>query len=412
LELSVYVIKDALEMNRHLKELHQKYLNNQISEAELEVLFRYFGQEENEAFLKKLIGEQLEVENKDDGDALAVHAIVDRVDFKLQQKLEERFLEVDRPMQVKTSVKPTKTNWSFKYFAAAAVLLLVFGAGLFFLAPNLKRSDLNSAPLVKNSPVLPGKNKATLTLADGKVINLSGAKTGLIIDASKWSYSDGSKVGELSAAGGKQIIVTTPRGGNYQVNIPDGTKVWLNAASSISFPATFSGAERSVKLVGEAYFEVAKMNKPFIVTTATQQVKVLGTHFNINSYTDEASTKTTLLEGSVKVSSLSSKEFRLLSPGQQSTVSGSGFKVQEVNTESAVAWKDNKFMFDGNHIEGIMRQISRWYDVDVVFKGNISKETFAGKISKFEQLSQVLDLIELTGLVHFKVEGRRITVMP
>jgi ferric-dicitrate binding protein FerR (iron transport regulator) len=114
----------------------------------------------------------------------------------------------------------------------------------------------------------------------------------------------------------------------------------------------------------------------------------------------------------VKVSSLSSKEFRLLSPGQQSTVSGSGFKVQEVNTESAVAWKDNKFMFDGNHIEGIMRQISRWYDVDVVFKGNISKETFAGKISKFEQLSQVLDLIELTGLVHFKVEGRRITVMP
>jgi transmembrane sensor len=399
-------------MNRHIKELHQKYLNNQISETDLVVLFQYFGQKENEALLKELIGEQLAVEHKEDANALAVHAIIDRVDFKLQQKLQENYIEFNRAMPVKAAVKPNKINWGFKYFAAAAVLLLILGAGLFFLVPNLKQSDLNSAPLVKNSTILPGKNRATLTLADGKVINLNGTKTGLVIDASKLSYSDGSKVGELSAAGGKQIIVSTPRGGNYQVNMPDGTKIWLNAASSVSFPATFSGAERSVKLVGEAYFEVAKMNRPFIVTTVTQQVKVLGTHFNINSYTDEASTKTTLLEGSVKVSSLSSNEFRLLSPGQQSTVSGSSLKVQEVNTESAVAWKDNKFMFDGNHIEGIMRQISRWYDVDVVFKGNISKETFVGKISKFEQLSQVLDLIELTGLVHFKVEGRRITVMP
>lgn len=406
-----------METPQHITELYKKYLNNQCSESELELLLQYLEQEKNEGLLRKLVHQVFVDEQTDYKKSLAVHAITDRVDFKLQQKLDLETVKLEAP------VKIVKTNWRL-WMSAAAALLLVAGLAIY----NIKHLSVNdkSKNVQGENAIVPGKNTAILTLADGKVINLSEAKTGVVIDATKLAYNDGTQINtQIVKEDSKNDLlntIATPRGGQYHITLSDGTKVWLNAASSIKFPSSFTGLnQRRVELTGEAYFEVSKMVTskpvPFVVLSNNQEVEVLGTHFNINAYADETDTKTTLLEGSVKVSALNTKgavkqQSSILSPGQQATLKGSAIQVQSANTETAIAWKNNKFMFEGNNIQGIMRQISRWYDVDVVFKGNISQEAFAGKISRFKHLSEVLDLIELTDLVHFKVEGRRIIVMP
>lgn len=404
-----------METPQHINDLYRKYLDNRCSEAEILVLMQYFGQEDNEEVLRGLVRKVFDDDQTDYKNVLAVHAITDRVDFKLQQEL--GLLE-----DAKAS---PKTNWRLWISVAATSLLIT---GLVFYTKRSALPDDHEQHAILLNDIAPGKNTATLTLADGKVIPLSDAKTGVVIDASKLSYNDGTAIStsvqDQGKAGSLLNAIATPRGGQYHVVLPDGTKVWLNAASSIKFPSNFTGVkQRRVELTGEAYFEVSKIagdkHIPFVVVSSNQQVEVLGTHFNINAYADEASSKTTLLEGAVQVSSLNNDKSTFvenhsarLSPGQQASLNDRAIQIKTVNTEAAVAWKNNKFMFEGNNIQGIMRQISRWYDVDVVFKGNISQEAFAGKISRFKHLSEVLDLIELTGLVHFKVEGRRITVMP
>ncbi|MDO7744629.1 MAG: FecR family protein, partial [Pedobacter sp.] len=222
----------------------------------------------------------------------------------------------------------------------------------------------------------------------------------------------------------------TPRGGEYKVNLPDGTTVWMNAASSLKFPVQFNGRQRKVNLKGEAYFEVAKVTTkelikgkqvttrlPFIVETEKQDVQVLGTHFNVNAYAEEAITKTTLLEGAVSVSLVSTPknlnpETYYLQPGQQANLNGNSIKVMAADIEEAMAWKNGLFMFNGQDLEGIMKQVERWYDVDVVFSDNSLKtQTFKGTISRFKKISQLLEVLESTGSVHFTMEGRRITAM-
>ena len=208
--------------------------------------------------------------------------------------------------------------------------------------------------------------------------------------------------------------ITTPKGGQYQVTLMDGTRVWLNAASSLHYPTVFKGSERSVQLTGEAYFEVAKNSKmPFRVTSNGQVTEVLGTHFNINSYPDEQGTTTTLLEGSVRILNAKSDAAILLKPGQQSGSDASGkIKVANVNPEQFVAWKDGKFIFTNANIESIMRQVSRWYNVEIEYKGDASKEKFGGRTSRFTNVAELLEILELTDHVQFEIEGRRIIVMP
>jgi len=215
--------------------------------------------------------------------------------------------------------------------------------------------------------------------------------------------------------------IATPRGGQYQVILPDGSHVWLNAASSIRFPTMFATAARKVSVTGEVYFEVAKkINKstgkrlPFIVTADNQQVEVLGTHFNINAYTDEPLQKTTLFQGSIRIDR--NEQSVILKPGQQAQVENNPASsrlvvTSDINTEEVLAWKNGYFLFYSENIEGIMRQVSRWYNVDVTFEKGIPDETFGGSISRFENVSQLLNVLQRTGSVHFKVEGRRITVM-
>jgi transmembrane sensor len=280
--------------------------------------------------------------------------------------------------------------------AAAAAILILFSVGIYFYH--------HKETVIAKQDVAPGSNKAMLTLTNGKTINLSNLKTGVVINASALTYDDGTRIGEDNkTTDPQQMKLHTPKGGTYQIVLPDGTKVWLNAASSLTFPATFKGLkERAVALSGEAYFEVAAAAKqPFRVTTTAQTVEVLGTHFNINAYGGEAITKTTLLEGSIRVGKL------LLKPGEQAA---GEVKVTDVNTDEIMGWKNGYFVFENEQLPSIMRKISRWYDVEVVFKGEIPEDEFGGRVTRLGNLSQVLKKLELTNKVHFKIEGRTVTV--
>ncbi|MFA4870237.1 MAG: FecR family protein [Pedobacter sp.] len=302
-----------------------------------------------------------------------------------------------------------KLNIWWRITSAAAVVIIIAAAGLLFLN-NPDR--INNQPTDKYAnDIAPGKNQASIILANGKTIHLSDQKNGVIIDASALTYNDGSKIQDgIASTEGVQTI-TTPKGGTYQVRLPDGTNVWLNAASSLTYNASLSKVStRMVKLTGEAYFEVAKDKKrPFIVQTAKQQVEVLGTHFNVNAYEDESGTNTTLIEGSVKV--VSKAESKVLSPGQHLFNDYKELKIAQANIEETMSWKNGYFRFNDERIESVMRKLSRWYDIEVHYEGKISDEEFNGKISMFNNLDKVLTMLEKTKSIHFKVEGRRVTVM-
>ena len=337
--------------------------------------------------------------------------------------------------------KKVITLWpSFKKIASvAAVFILCLFALIYFLfSPNYEQKLVVKAkPVLNNHKVLPGGNRAMLTLADGSSIILGSAPNGVLakqanIDIRKATAGnivyDASNTLKLGA----QVLyntITTPRGGQYKVTLSDGTKVWLNAASSLKFPAAFSAKERTVELTGEAYFEVAKLTGPLVaghtggripfkVVTARQTVEVLGTHFNINAYTDEATVNTTLLEGSVKVIHAETNSSQHLKPGQQARLRDN-IRVLNVDASDFIAWTNGYFTFSHENIGSIMRQVSRWYDINIQYEGDITQEVFVGTISKFKDVEQVLHMLQLTGSVHFKIENdpaalgkKRIIVMP
>jgi transmembrane sensor len=299
-------------------------------------------------------------------------------------------------------------NWS-RLLAVASVVLIVFSFGGYLLL----RSRLENR-IAQHTPhdIAPGGNRAVLTLASGRQLNLSGAANGRLALQGNMEVTKTAQgrlvyqpdAGNQAKAG--MNTVTTPRGGQYHVTLSDGTQAWLNAASSLSYPVEFTGNQRRVEITGEVYFEVAhNAAKPFLVMSRGQQIEVLGTHFNINTYTDEPGTRTTLLEGSVCINGKA-----ILKPGQQALLKGAAISINETDTEQAVAWKNNKFMFDHEDISGIMRMVARWYDVEVIYSGGITQEKFTGSVSRFTNASKVLGILQDAGQVHFKVEGRRITV--
>ncbi|WDF78959.1 FecR family protein [Mucilaginibacter sp. KACC 22773] len=268
--------------------------------------------------------------------------------------------------------------------------------------------------------IAPGTNTAVLTLSNGKRINLSKAGTGQLASQSGiriYKTTSGQityKTVGNSERGHANTInnISTPKGGQWQVVLPDGSKVWLNSASSFNFPASFENQkERIVQLSGEAYFEVAKDKlHPFIVKTDKESVQVLGTHFNINSYPDEPAVKTTLAEGRIKVTDLAG-ETKQLVPGKESVLRNGSLTIADANVEEALAWKNGYFRFNDEKIQSVMRQLARWYDVDIKYAGNVPTDGFNGKVSRSKNISQVLKALEATQTVHFKVEGRRVTVM-
>lgn len=265
--------------------------------------------------------------------------------------------------------------------------------------------------------VSPGGDKATLTLADGSTIVLDEAENGTLAQQgnSRVIKLDGRLYYDPINKTSKEILyntISTPNGGQYQLELPDGSLVWLNATSSIRFPTSFVQKERRVEITGEAYFEVAKnRDKPFIVTVNNAEVQVLGTHFNINAYLNEDDVKTTLLEGSVKFVNHANAD--ILKPGQQSqlTKNGSVKVVSDVDVDKVVAWKNGLFDFDNAGIETIMRQLSRWYNVDIEYKGK-TEDLFIAEMRRNIKLSDALKALQLTGKVRFEIEGKKIIVMP
>jgi transmembrane sensor len=294
--------------------------------------------------------------------------------------------------------------------ASAAAILLVMGYGFYFYKVQ-NRGIKDKISLAQDIP--PGRNTAVLRLADGKTINLSDTKSGVVIADDKLVYNDGTGVSVDESVESKpnlEMTASTPRGGIYNVTLPDGTTVMLNAESSLKFPSVFTGKNRKVELHGEAYFEVAKdKSHPFIVESEGQTVEVLGTHFNINSYVSNRYIKTTLLEGSVKVTG---KENELvLQPGEQSKLTAGQLNVQRADIEEAISWKNGYFRFNDENIRDVMQKIARWYNVEVVYKDNPTSEGFTGTISRKSNISDVLDMLERTKIVHFEIEGRRVMVM-
>ena len=316
--------------------------------------------------------------------------------------------------------KKVKRTILWKPFAAAASVIIVAALGL-YLYTN-KSADKQKQFTSSTSHIKTGGNKAYLTLANGKRIVLTDSKNGTLAAQNGVQITktaDGQLVytviGDKNSSANNYNTIETPRGGQYQIRLPDGTNVWLNAASSLKYPSIFKGNERKVELKGEAYFEVAKNKQmPFRVITNNQTTEVLGTHFNVKGYLEEADTKTTLLEGSVKVVSAHSTGGVVIKPGEQAQLKNNGddrINIVDADMEEVMAWKNNYFRFNNENIQSIMLKISRWYDVSVEYEGAISNEEFNGTISRTKNIAQVLRMLEDTKGVHFKIEGRRIVVM-
>jgi transmembrane sensor len=318
------------------------------------------------------------------------------------------------------TMHPRRIGQYTRWVAAASILIaLAFTGEHFWKAhqqPAPAAANLVPHPAMPRKDLSPGGNRATLLLGNGAVVDLGKVQNGLIKNeaGARINKQDGQLIYAVSTAdmAPEMNTIQTPRGGQYQLILPDGTKVWLNAASSLSYPTAFTGKERQVQLKGEGYFEVAEdKNKPFTVLVGDMHVNVLGTHFNVMAYDDESAIKTTLLEGAVKVTQ--GQASHLLEAGQATSLDRSSgtFKPLTGDANEAIAWKNGYFQFDGVNIETVMRQIARWYDVDVEYQGK-TNEHFRGMISRSVNVSAVFKMLELTGAAHFSMDGKKIVVKP
>jgi len=342
-------------------------------------------------------------------------------EFHQQQKdeqLEEIWTYLSKELDISSVAieeVPKKTLSSlWQKIAVAAMVLIALSIGLHLYHSPVKTTSVH--PEQVGRTVKTSGTRTMLTLANGKTIELDQAHNGKIAVQEGVTITK-TKDGQLVYEGAAKVSafnqITTAKGGQYQISLPDGTKVWLNAASSLSYPAAFTGNKREVRLVGEAYFEVKGNKKmPFVVYTKGQEVMVLGTHFNVNAYPDEDQTKTTLLEGSVKLKLENSSVTAVLKPGQQAVFESNQLDLADIDVAEATAWKDGYFLFQDEEIRSIMRKIARWYDVDVVYLPKVSDKKIGGHISRNKSLQEILKMLSNTDKFNFKVEGRRITVMP
>lgn len=398
-------------LNSRTSYLFKKYYNKTASPQEIKELFQLLKTTSDDELIKLMKEEWENLENADSFFNTG----------KSQEMLGNILSGEDEDAPNQEIQMNTGRKWSsmFRIISVAAAILIIVSSGLYFWPESV----LNPIPQIAYAPVFqdvpPGGNKAVLTLADGQTIILDSAENGIIARTESFEVMK-TKNGQViyyafernykNALGAEFNIITTPRGGEYRVILPDGSKVWLNSASSIKFPGVFKGNTRSIELEGEAYFEIIKNpSMPFIVSSNGTNIEVLGTHFNVRAYTDEKEMKTTLLEGSVKISE--GKNTELLEPGQQAVVTGAHIKVlTDVDTEAQIAWKNGLFQFKDAGLEDVMQQAALWYDMKVSFEGKIPRRYFTGKISRNVKASEFLNMLRYTG-VKFKIEGKNILVI-
>jgi len=395
----------------------EQFDRNQISEEEFSELLALIRENENEALVKHILLQGLQKEQSAEFDEKRLNSVLQKI---LQQE----------GNGVATHGK--RKRFSLMKVAAAAIIIVLFGLGAYFWFNRSAQeekivADTKNAKLVHD--VAPGGNKAILLLADGSSIILDSAAKGTLAQQGNTEISktgDGSLLynAGISSSAVLYNTLSTPRGGQYQITLPDGTKVWLNAASSLRYPTAFLGKQREVELNGEAYFEVAPLihkggeKIPFIVHAnpssgkGGMKVEVLGTHFNVMAYNDENSIRTTLLEGSVKV--IKENEASMLKAGQQAAFIKQEDKINIISNpdlELAVAWKNGYTSFRSADIKTIMRQVARWYDVDIVYESDIPERTFTGEVPRDSRLSELLKIFEASN-IHFIIEGKVIKLKP
>jgi len=398
-----------MEQNRIIL-LYQKIKQRTASEEEQREFDQLLQDEQAEEALKTFWDQQWPEVLAEDKSTLQIH----HEQEILQNILAHRVLA--------DGIAGNKKSRSYKYLAAAASILLIIATGLFFF---LQRSTLPPHQASPAHAIVPGKNSATLTLANGKKILLSDAANGELAKEAgvKISKSAGGQI-IYEIIGGSAVntdqwnTLTTSNGETYRIRLPDQSEVWLNAASTMKYPVSFANRpNRKVELIGEAYFEIAKDKQhPFIVESKAQQIEVLGTHFNVNAYANEDHTKTTLIEGSIRVQSLSPTKIPaspaqvILKPGEQAVLTNQEFRVQQADLEEAIAWKMGFFKFRDENIQSIMRKVARWYNVEVVYKGEIPQSGLEGTVSRYQDITRLLDMLQSTGLVKFTVNQNKIIV--
>lgn len=396
--------------------LIQKYLGGEASLEEEQLLLNFYGSfQDTLVWDEDMLGVKAEIEAK----------ILGKVQAHIKQQSMQVPVLADGPT---VKLRPLGlSRASIGVAVAAAVAVITLGIWLYY-TPRHPDAGQDPGRAQYANDIAPGKNTATLTLANGKTIKLSDAKAGVVIGDDKLTYDDGSAIRHPELVSGSRtgeasmLTASTPRGGTYQVVLPDGTHVWLNADSKISFPSQFNGKERRILMEGEAYFEVSKVYSssrasaatrdlvPFIVETNRQTIEVLGTHFNVSAYADEKDVMTTLLEGKVKVKG--DGNTITLAPGEQAYSGLDGIRgLKTDDPDAVIAWKEGDIVLDAD-IQTIMRQLSRWYNVEVIYEGKVSSQEFGGTISRSKNISEVLNVLQSTGRIKFKIEGRRVTVMP
>ncbi len=378
-----------MENKEHITNLFRKYLAQQYTEVELDEILQYFQLPEHDEFLTQLIEQELDKNSNHN--------------TSLIKSIGE---EVARNLFIQT--RP-KTRSRFKqWLPYAAAVLLFFATGLVLYYTQFK--NRNDTILATEDVILPGSNRATITLGNGQVLTLSGAHKGVINTGETLTYVDGTPIESLE--GIQLVTLTTPRAGQYAVTLSDGTRVWLNAASELIYPTRFDGNERQVWVKGEAFFEVEHdKNKPFIVHANQQKVQVLGTKFNVYAYPDEIVQHTTLVEGAVLVSGKGNEQRLRLSPGQQAiSKAEEGLSIISVNPREYTSWKDGIIQLNGYELSEILRQLERWYDVEFgEIPIGIESDRLFGMIRRDVPLNDVLQTLrDNYTTIQFKINGRRI----
>lgn len=377
--------------------LYQKFLTKKCSLEEAEFLMQYF--QENPTSKEILDG---------------MEAVLQDTNTEALQERDLRIIANNRGRLRKQILgkKDSKYRKLKPLIKIAAIVLMTFSAIAAVYIFNGKINQRTELTSVYGDDVMPGGNKATLTLANGKKIVLSEAKEGIRMEDGI-SYDDGTAIASLpnnnQPSSESLLTLSTPKAGQYKIVLADGTKVWLNAASSLKYPSEFNGAERKVELVGEGYFEVTPdANKPFRVVNRNQLVEVLGTAFDINSY--DAATVTTLIHGSVQVKNENTHPV-ILKPNQQAVLTNKNFTVKNVEAADFTAWKDGLLLMNKANLDDIAKQIERWYDVEVVLPHQVSlNKTASIMVNRNESLSNVMKAIQETYKVDIKIEGRRVTI--
>lgn len=388
--------------HERINQLLSEYLLGNLTVSDEMELWRYVDDSSFEMVIKEILSKKFEMET---------------YPSTMDKEVIARILQ-DIYKSESQNHKRKRFHWQ-RYAAAAAIIIAAISFGFYSYfnqaVPNIQ--DIQSL----NDDVQPGESRAVLKMGDGQQYILNNGQKGIVLSENEIKYRDGIQIVEIKGADKlspsvQMLTLATPRGGTYQVTLPDGTDVWLNAETELKYPNKFDSDRRVVELSGEAYFDVAESQSqnrrvPFIVKTAAQTVEVLGTQFNLSAYVGDENVKTTLVEGRVTVATIGAPQNRsiALKPGQQSVYKSGDIAVGSVDVEPFIAWKEGYFHFRNTPFLDVIQQVARWYDIDVIFEGDMPMDTFSGKMSREVSLQNVLKFFEGSG-VNFTVEDDRLIV--